>query len=557
MRCLGVFLAIGACGGNSSPTGSRDVTLTLAIPGGTLDPKGYTSLDLVLHGPAGDVWLSSSLGKDPVTMATGAAFSGIDLAPGTRVSIEATLRNDTGVAVGYGRTAVDAALIDESAIEVPVRRPIAYIAGAVSRDADGRASTPALHWTEAPATYADLAAGTRLDGKTQVGLQPAVLMIGAGPSLYMVTQAITDPNGVLNGPAKIVPISPADHQALPALDGTLTGAVADGAGADDGSTLVIATSTQLFAIKTAPCKPGPCAPGAPVPGMARPLTDGNFARVAVVTSPTGEIDAIAIKNRESPTTAACSASELWWVPVSPAIDSSDPVGPPQKVASGGFCDIATDRGHAYYVDAVKGDLGEVAIDGGTVIARSIRILPAIAGAANGKPTALAVSNGQAYVGIESPPATTSLLVVSTTVSADREIDQPRTLWSEAARQVVRATDFAGVQRQLDASSAAIDHIEIGAGDDYIALTTSAHFEGEPILAANFPGMTIDTEELHVFDASSGGVVQRYRSWCAGVLRNFTLGDIENWSCAAAEGQTAAARDFDHHINSMTFLFGKK
>src|ERR1043165_3781268 len=102
MRCLGVFLAFGACGGSNSPTGPREVTLTLATPGGALDPKGFTTLDLVLHAPTGDVWLSSSLAR--MEMSTGTAFSGIDLPPGTKVSIEATLRNDTGVAVGYGRT---------------------------------------------------------------------------------------------------------------------------------------------------------------------------------------------------------------------------------------------------------------------------------------------------------------------------------------------------------------------------------------------------------------------------------------------------------------------
>jgi hypothetical protein len=529
------------------------VTLTLAIPHGALEPKGYTSLDLVLHGPANDVWLSTNLSRNDM-MKMGAAFSGIDLAPGTRVSIEATLRNDSGAAVAYGRTAVDKELIAEGSIELQVRRPIAYIAGAVSRDADGRASTPALHWTEAPATYADLAAGTRLDGKTQVGATPAVLMIGAGPNLFMITQAITDPNGVLSGPAKVVPISSSDHQALESLTGTMTGAVADGAGADDGSTLVVATSTQLFEVSAPPCDAQPCA--SPPPGTITPLTDGNFARVAVLTTATGEIDAVAIKNRDAAT--ACSATaELWWVPVAPA-PGGGALGAPQKVATGAYCDVATDRGRAYYVDAVKGELGEVAVgDDGKAAMKVIRMLPAIAGTTSGKPTALAVSNGQAYVGIESAPATTSLLVVSTTPPTDREVDEPRTLWSEAARQVVRATEFPGVQRQLDASSVVIDHIEIGAGGDYVALTTNAHFNGEPILAANFPGMVIDTEELHVFDASSGGVVQRYRSWCAGVLQSFTFGDIESWACAAAEGQTAAARDFDHHINSMTFQFGKK
>jgi hypothetical protein len=528
------------------------VTLKLAIAKGALEPKGYTTLDLVLHGPSNDVWLSTSLSRDPM-MNLGAAFAGIDFASGTRVSIEATLRNDSGAAVAYGRTAIDAELLANAMIEVPVRRPIAYIAGAVSRDADGRASTPALHWTEAPATYADLAAGTRLDGRSQVGSQPAVLMIGAGPNLFMIAQAITDPNGVLSGPARIVPISSADHQVLEALGGTITGAVADGAGADDGMTLVIATSTQLYSVIAPACATQPCP--SPQSATVSALADGNFARVAVMTRASGEIDAIAIKNRDTPTPCA-STAELWWVPVAPAPGAA--LGAPQKLATGAYCDVATDRGHAYYVDATKGELGEVDVgDGGKVTARLIRVLPAVPGTTGGKPTALAVSNGQAYVGIESAPAATSLLVLSTTSSTERDATEPRTLWSEAARQVVRATDLPGVQRQLEATSAVIDHIELGAGGDYVALTTSAHFNGEPIAAANFPSMVVDTEELHVFDASSGGVVQRYRSWCAGVLQSFRTGDIEGWACAAAEGQTAAARDFDHHINSMTFLFGKK
>jgi len=136
-------------------------------------------------------------------------------------------------------------------------------------------------------------------------------------------------------------------------------------------------------------------------------------------------------------------------------------------------------------------------------------------------------------------------------------DEPRTLWSETAQQVVNAVDYDGVQRQLSAGSVAFGHLEVGAGGDYVALTTSAHFHGAPVLAANFPDITIDTEELRVFDAASGGVVQRYRSWCAGVVRS-TFGDIGPWACASTAGQTAASADmYEHHIGSMTFLFGKK
>jgi hypothetical protein len=34
-------------------------------------------------------------------------------------------------------------------------------------------------------------------------------------------------------------------------------------------------------------------------------------------------------------------------------------------------------------------------------------------------------------------------------------------------------------------------------------------------------------------------------------------DIPEWVCASTAGQTEAAKTFDHHIGSMTFLFGKK
>jgi hypothetical protein len=203
-------------------------------------------------------------------------------------------------------------------------------------------------------------------------------------------------------------------------------------------------------------------------------------------------------------------------------------------------------------------LGEVADDGSAKrTAAPLVTLPAIPGVAAGRPTAVAVSNGQAYVGIESLPATTSLLLVQiATGEAGRAAEEPHALWSEAAQQVVRASDFRGVQRQLDATSSMIGHLEIGAGGDYVALTTSAHFHGDPVTAASFPEMTIDTEELRVFDAGTGGLVQRYRSWCSGVL-NVALDDIANWACASTAGQTEAAKTFDHHIGSMTFLFGKK
>lgn len=540
MRWPSLLALIGACNGNQASLDPGTAKLVLELPHGSLDPKGYTSVEVVLHETGRDITQSAKLepvsdqNPDPSSPKRSFHLSGID--PSDSVSIEATLRNDSGAAVGYGRTPVAEVLAGGQEIVVAVRRPIAYFAGTVSRDADGAPSPPPRHWTEVPATFSDLSVGANLDGRTQVGSN-AVMMIGAGPNLYMITQMTSDPTGALTGPARVVPISTADHQAGTALTGPITGAVTDGAGADDGHTLVIGTTSHLFLVNA-------------TSDTTVALADGNFSRVAILTTDTGELDAVAIKNRGSTAGTCARSAELWWVPLTGG------TGTAHRVATGGFSDIATDRGHAYYVDACKGELGELT-------ATSLQMPRRIPGTGAGRPTALAVSNGQAYIGIETPPVTvntpavTSLLVASIGNAADSTDLEPRTLWTEGAQQALGVVAFPDVRRQLDASSVVFHHLEIGAGGDYVALTTSAHFHGAALPRVGIPAMTIDTEELRVFDAATGGIVQRYRSWCDGFVV-MDIGDISGWQCAAAAGQSAPASDgYAHHIHSMTFQFGKK
>ncbi|TMQ06604.1 MAG: hypothetical protein E6J90_45895 [Deltaproteobacteria bacterium] len=393
-----------------------------------------------------------------------------------------------------------------------------------------------------PATFSDLSVGAALDGRATVGTS-AVMMIAAGPSLYMITQATSDPSGTLTGPARVVPVATADHTVGTALPGTMTGAVTDGAGADDGATLVIGTAAQLFQVDAST-------------GTATALADGSFGRVAILSITDDhnarKLVAIAIKNRASSTTSPCpTTAELWWAPLGG--------GAAHMIATGGFSDIATDRGAGYYVDACKGELGKIT----ETAAMPIRQIPGTGPGPSGgpgKPTALAVSNGQAYVGVEAlaagtTPATTWLLVMP----ADAPSGAVRTLWAESAQQVLDVRSVPEVRRQLNASSAVFNHLEIGAGGDYVALTTKAHFHGNEIVSAGFPDTTIDTEELRVFAAATGGAVQRYRSWCDGVIKRDPLqSQFLDWECAVATGQTAPADNlFEHHIGSMTFLFGKR
>ncbi len=510
--------ALGAGGCKQIVTnGDSTVSLTLDSPGSNapLDPKGYTQVDLRIHSASGD--LERTVAVDGTTF----DFGTVDADMG--VTVEAILRNASGTAVGYGRSAGPVDLEPNDTITVPVRRPIAYIAGQISVPSDPNNPTSPLVWTEAPATFDDLSTGVAPDGMAQLGTN-VVLMVSAGPSLFLFNQMTSNPNGDLTGNATITPVSTGDHSIGTPLAGTLMGGVIDGAGSDDGRWLVVGTTTGLYVVDT-------------MAGTATSVANGAFARVAVVGSDDTGVTAVAVMNR-TPTTGTCSSTaQIYWVTGTTA----------KSVATGGFADVAASQGSAYYVDACKGALGTVSATGATSLRTNL-----------GKPTALAVSDGQAFVGVETPgmPAQVALMSMATAQGAT---DMPRTLWSEPAQQVLEATDSGdqGVQRELDSDSAVFDQLEVGAGGDYVAATITAHYTGPEVVDANFPAMDIDADELLVTDAATGAFAQRYRSWCDGVL---TIGefDIPDWACATSESETAPSNtDLEHRIESMTFIFGEK
>ncbi|MBA3540625.1 MAG: hypothetical protein H0T79_13525 [Deltaproteobacteria bacterium] len=516
--CASTLACIG-CSEPASPTGG--VILSLDIPNAMLDPQGYTQVEITLHTPTGDIVRSSSVGAN-------GAFDIGDLDVMSDVSVEAVLRNESGTAVGYGRTATAVDFAPGETVKVAIRRPIVYFSGLVSSDGDGNANTDDIVWSTSPATFSDLSSGASFDGRTQVGTK-AVLMISAGPELYMVEQATstsqgatTDPATKLTGPATVKPVSTGTHAVAPQLTGTMLGGVRDGAGSDDGLWLVIGTTSQLYVVNT-------------VTGMVSAVADGDFARVAMVNNADGSSSAIAIQGRGTPCTQSAQVITVGF--------AGGEVSPSVTIATGGYSDVASDGGRSFVIDACKGELGE--ITGATIKVLRTGL---------GKPTALAVSNGQAWIGIERTGTPSSLMLV---VAPLVGTDEPRTLWAEVVQQVANATMYDGVQRLMDSTSAVFHHLEVGAGGDYVAATVSAHFFAPDVIQANFPELTIDTEELRVFDASSGGTVQRYRSWCDGVIRS-TVGDIEDWACATSTGQTAPPMfSLEHQIQSMTFLFGKK
>ena len=509
-----LLLALVGCAAETPGQGAASIVLD--IPNGVLDPPGYTSVEVTLHDASGDTVRSA-------TVANGRFDLG-DMDPRAAVSLEAVLRNDNGAAVGYGRTAVPADLAAGAAVTVQVRRPIVYIAG-VNYSGSGTSKT----WFGLPATFSDLSASTTLDGTTTAAEKPA-LMVAAGPSLYSFDHDVVVASGDLTGPARIRAVSTADHSMSPQLGTLSAGLVQDGAGSDDGQLVVVGTTEKLYVVDA---RPGAAAP-------VRELAAGSFGRVAVMAAADGGLAAVAIRNRVSTTATACSpTAELWWIG-----NLGGEVPDARMLAAGGFADVAADRGRAWYVDACKGELGEALATG----VRGVR-------ADLGKPTALAVSNGQAWIGVERPAPVALSIVVA---PVDAPTATPRTLWSEPQDQVVGAVNLPGVERRLPAQSATFQQLEIGAGGDYVAVATSGTFYGTRVSAANFPEINIETRELRVFDAVSGGSVQRYRSWCFGTYATLYSSDIAPWRCATSTGQTApATASREQRLSSMAFQFGKK
>src|SRR5262245_28671334 len=265
---------LGGCGTNAG--GGGNVTLTLDIPNAALDPKGYSFVDVVLHLPSSDIVRTASV--------VGNAFDLGAIDPADDVWVEATLRTESNAAVGYGRSAGAMKIEAGTNITVQVRRPIVYFSGLVSNT---NPMTMATTWSEAPATFSDLSTSGALDGHATIGGM-AVLMVAAGPDLFMIEQATSNPSGMLMGPATIQPISTGDHSIKTPLSGSMTGGVVDGAGTGDGSWLVIGTSTSLFLINTQS-------------GMATSVASGNFSRVAVIDKTDGTSTALVVQDR-GPTT---------------------------------------------------------------------------------------------------------------------------------------------------------------------------------------------------------------------------------------------------------------
>lgn len=509
MRCtsLAVLLVIASCG---SPSAVTPIELDLTFPGDNLDPVDYTNVEVRVHGEQE---------LDRVAAIVGDRFDLGGIETMTATSIEAVLRDDSGTMKGYGRISGSLELAPGTQISMPVRRPLLYTAGLVSSDVDGNPTTNDLKWTHVPATRVDLSDSAPLDGSTMVG-QGAVATLAAGPRLFIIRQATTDPTGGFTGPVMIDEISGADPAMATPLSISLDGAIVDAAGSDDGRTLLVATSTALYAIDVDS-------------SMSTMISQGNFARVAV-SMRDDVVTALAIADSGSCTSPARLYS------IRGAFSTGFEV---HELAPGGYADVAALAGRTFYIDACAGTLGEVLGDTPTLLATNLA-----------HPTTLAVAGNGAWIGLEpiasSGPPSLSLVNVPLASSATA----PHVVFSHPTTQFVQATQYPDVNRSVTATSMHFSGLELGGGGDFVAFASVVSYSGEAIVEANIPKMQIDTDELWVLDTASGAIVRWYLSWCDGTIV-VMFGDIAQWGCATSTGQSAARTGFEHRIRSLAVIFG--
>jgi hypothetical protein len=510
MRWASLMLVIASC---SSPSAVAPIELDLTFPGDRLDPHEYTSVEVRVHGEQE---------LDRVAAIVDGRFDLGGIEAMTATSVEAVLRDDSGAMKGYGRVSTSVELGPGTRISMPVRRPLVYAAGLVQTDGDGNPSTNDFRWTHVPATRVDLSDSAPLDGSTRVG-QDAVATVAAGPRLFVIHQATLDPTGAFTGPAMIDEIVGSDPPMSIPLSVSLDGAIADAAGSDDGRTLLVATSTALYAIDVETSN-------------LMTIAQGNFARVALSMADDA-VTGLAIADRIADSGACASTAHLY--SISGALSTGFQV---RELAPAGYADVAAWTGRTFYVDACAGTLGEVIGDTPTPLLTSL-----------GRPTTLAVAGNGAWVGVETlasnGPPSLSVLNVPLASSA-----APRAVFSHPTTQFVQATQYPDVKRSVTATSARFSGLELGGGGDFIAFASAVSYSGEAIVEANIPKMNIDTDELWVLDTASGAIVRWYRSWCDGTIV-ITAGDISNWNCATSTGQSAPQTGFEHRIRSLAVIFG--
>jgi hypothetical protein len=489
-----ICVAAAACG-----TGSVDIVLDLPTPM-DLAPAGASTVTLIAEAPGESPRATTSEIRDDGSFDLGK----LPVADGLSLSV--VLRSTTQRVVGYGRAEarVDIRARDPVEVDVPVRRPFAYVTGP---------------------TGAIAAMDTTLDS-SQKDYQK---MIQVGGGAQLVATAGRDV-WVIDGSGHATRIAGATHQP----DGAtlnLPGGISDAVASSDGRWLVAGTGNGLAIADTKSSK---------VTNVGVP---GGVDRVAIGLAPAGGLRAIGLSGQRTSTSCGgSSSSKIALVGLDPG---AGPGQPAVQDAGSPLADIAASESTPAVVgaDPCAETLVRLGLAGEI---NANQKLAAVPGA-----TAVAMFGDRAWAlgsvaGVVDPGGPSSMDDVTTkaanlvVVAVASSGDTPSRSDLAPIRQVVEGLDSDGqtiaLSRDINAHTAApIDIVVVPPGDQ-IALLYRADFHAPALsdgLKEVIPETTAHIAEYELLNATGGAVVQRVLVNCN--LQYDNMGSVASWKCEPAAG----------------------
>lgn len=492
-------------------TGSVDIVLDMPAKA-ELAPAGAATITLVAQQPGTTPVATTSVIADDGTFDLGK----LPVVSGLALSV--VLRSQTQRVVGYGRAAapVDVDARDIVEVDVPMRRPFAYVTGP---SAGVAAMDTTLDATQKYQSTISINGG-------------AALIAASGGDVWSIASS-----------GHAARISGATH----APDGatlTLAGGVRDAIASSDGRFLIAATTSGLSIADTGS-------------GMVTDVpVNGGVDRVAIGATAEGGVRVVGLSGRR--TTGDCpqaAGSKIVMVSLGDTIGAPLTQDPKVPLADLAGSESAVDL---VGVDPCGNALLRLTADGEIATSTKLASVPS--------PTAAAMFGDHAWALGSVPGIDDGSGVITTPahmVLVDSAVDGSSSTRADLAgiQQTAHGFDRNGVDlvlsRDMEARSVTADDLVVVPPGDQIALVFSAHFDAPELtdgIQTVIPMMTADTAEYELLNATGGAVVQRLLAQC-NLMYDGTQAAVPMWKCEPAAGAAWPDSGAEFMPGNLAVLFG--
>ncbi|HTJ40837.1 MAG TPA: hypothetical protein VL463_02040 [Kofleriaceae bacterium] len=487
---LGLLISWAGCG-----TGSVDIVLQMPSKA-ELAPAGAATVTLVAEQPGETPKATTSVISDDGSFDLGK----LPVVDGLSLSV--VLRSSTQRVVGYGRalTAVDITARDQLEVDMPVRRPFAYVTGA---------------------SGGLVALDTTLDST-----QKYQSMIGVSGGATIAAASGGDVWAIA-GSGHAARVSGSTH----APDGAtvnLASGVNDAIATSDGRWLIGATTSGFSIAEVASGK------------VTQVNVAGGVDRVAIGATVAGGVRAVGLIGRVSPDDCktAPPTSKIAIVEIGDTIGDANVQDPKVPLSDVAGSETSIDLVGA---DPCNDSLLRLTVGGEISTATKLASVPA--------PSAAAMFGDHAWALGSIPGTADSGMVIidaAHLVLVDAAVDGSGSQRADLppVRQVTHGYDSGGndlvLSRDINAGTVSATDLVVVPPGDQIAVVYHAKFWA-PELDQGFqvviPEMTVDTSEYELLSATGGAVVQRMLANC-GLVYDGIGAAVPIWMCGPAPGAAA-------------------